>query len=124
MALGLTGVLVMGGDANRGVAAQATVVPFAIDISDDVLRDLKDRLARTRWPDQLPGTGWSYGTDTAYLRELAEYWRDGFDWRAQEKRLNGFRHYRAAIDDTRIHFVHERSSDAAAIPLLLLHGWP
>ena len=97
---------------------------FTIDVPVEVLRDLDERLARTRWPDQLPGTGWSYGADTAYLRELAEYWRNEYDWRAQERALNRFEHYRAAIDGTRIHFVHARSRYADAIPLLLLHGWP
>ena len=97
---------------------------FTIDVPANVLRDLDERLARTRWPDQLPGTGWSYGADTAYLRELVKYWQDGYDWRAQERALNRFEHYRASIDGTRIHFVHARSRDPNATPLLLLHGWP
>ena len=97
---------------------------FAIDVPAGVLRDLDERLARTRWPDQLPGTGWSYGADTAYLRELVTYWQNDYDWRAQERALNRFEHYRATIDGTRIHFVHARSRDPNAIPLLLLHGWP
>jgi len=98
--------------------------PFAIDISDEVLRDLNARLARTRWPDQLPGTGWTYGADTAYLRELVSYWQTGFDWRAQQARLNRFDHFRAEVGGTRIHFIHARSRNDDAIPLLLLHGWP
>ena len=97
---------------------------FRIDVPRAVLADLDERLARTRWPDQLPGTGWAYGADTAYLRELASYWQNGYDWRAQEARLNGFEHYRAEIEGTRIHFVHAKSRDPNAIPLLLLHGWP
>jgi pimeloyl-ACP methyl ester carboxylesterase len=97
---------------------------FTIAVPDAVLRDLDERLARTRWPDQLPGTGWTYGADTAYLRELATYWQNGYDWRAQERVLNRFEHYRAAIDGTRIHFVHARSRGPNATPLLLLHGWP
>ena len=105
-------------------AARPRAEPFTIAVPDAVLADLRDRLERTRWPDQLPGTGWDYGTDTAYLKELVAYWQNGFDWRAQEKRLNGFHHYRAAIDGTRIHFIHERSRDPNATPLLLLHGWP
>ncbi len=105
-------------------AARPRAEPFTVAVPDAVLADLRERLERTRWPDQLPGTGWSYGTDTAYLRELAAYWQNGFDWRAQEKRLNGFHHYRAAVDGTRIHFVHERSRDPNATPLLMLHGWP
>jgi pimeloyl-ACP methyl ester carboxylesterase len=98
--------------------------PFTIAVPDAVLADLRDRLARTRWPEQLPGTGWDYGADTAYLKELAEYWRKDFDWRAQEARLNTLHHYRAEIDGLTIHFVHERGKGPNPIPLLLLHGWP
>ena len=97
---------------------------FTIDVPQRVLDDLRERLERTRWPDQLPGTGWDYGADTAYLRELVEYWRDDFDWRAQESKLNRFAHFRASVDGERLHFIHERSADPNAIPLLLLHGWP
>jgi pimeloyl-ACP methyl ester carboxylesterase len=97
---------------------------FTIEVSDAVLEDLHERLARTRWPDQLPGTDWSYGADTAYLHELADYWRNDFDWRAREAELNRFEHYRAEVGGTRIHYVHARSPNADAIPLLLLHGWP
>lgn len=72
----------------------------------------------------MPGTGWTYGTGAAYLRELISYWQNGFDWRAQQARLNTFNHYRASVGGMRIHFVQARSRDANAIPLLLLHGWP
>jgi hypothetical protein len=104
--------------------AQSTLERFTIDVPEAVLRDLDERLARTRWPDQLPGTGWNYGADTAYLRELVDYWQREYDWRAEERRLNRFEHYRASIDGTRIHFVHAKSRDPNAIPVLLLHGWP
>jgi pimeloyl-ACP methyl ester carboxylesterase len=117
-----TMTLPFGGSAQD--AARSSAEPFTIAVPDAVLADLRVRLERTRWPDQLPGTGWDYGTDTAYLRELVAYWQKGFDWRAQERRLNGFHHYRASLDGTRIHFIHERSRDPNAIPLLLLHGWP
>jgi pimeloyl-ACP methyl ester carboxylesterase len=110
--------------AASGQEKRAEVERFTIDVPAAVLRDLDERLARTRWPDQLPGTGWDYGADTAYLRELAAYWRSGYDWREQERALNRFEHFRATIDGARIHFVHARSRDADAIPLLLLHGWP
>jgi pimeloyl-ACP methyl ester carboxylesterase len=112
------------GSSAQEPAGRTRAEPFTIAVPNAVLTDLRERLARTRWPDQLPGTGWDYGTDTAYLKDLVAYWQDGFDWRAQEARLNGFHQYRASIDATRIHFVHERSSDPNAIPLLLLHGWP
>jgi pimeloyl-ACP methyl ester carboxylesterase len=97
---------------------------FIVRVPDAVLTDLNDRLARTRWPDQLPGTGWDYGADTAYVRELAAYWQHTFDWRAQEDRLNRFEHFRASVGGMRMHFIHVRSSNPNAIPLLLLHGWP
>ena len=89
-----------------------------------MLDDLDERLARTRWPDQFPGTAWNYGADTAYLRELVDYWQREYDWREQERALNRFEHYRATVDGTRIHFVHAKSRDPNAIPMLLLHGWP
>jgi pimeloyl-ACP methyl ester carboxylesterase len=107
----------------QGTAAQ-NVERFRVSVPRGVLIDLDERLQRTRWPDQLPGTGWTYGTDTAYLRELVSYWQRDFDWRAQEARLNAFENYRAQVGGMRIHFVHARSRDPDAIPLLLLHGWP
>ncbi len=112
------------GAPSSGQGERPRVERFTIDVPADVLRDLDERLARTRWPDQLPATGWSYGADTAYLRELVAYWQNDYDWREQERALNRFEHYRAAIDGTHIHFVHARSRDPNAIPVLLLHGWP
>jgi pimeloyl-ACP methyl ester carboxylesterase len=97
---------------------------FEIRVPDAVLADLRERLARTRWPDQIEGSGWDYGTDLAYLKELCAYWRDGFDWRAQEERLNRLAQFRTEIDGQPLHFVHQRSSRADALPLLVLHGWP
>ena len=98
--------------------------PFTIDIADEVLTDLQDRLARTRLPDQIPGTEWDYGTDRAYLEELLAYWQDGFDWRAQERRLNEFDHFKTVIDGVDVHFIHQRSAVEGATPLLITHGWP
>ena len=108
----------------QGWSARAQPERFSIHVPDAVLIDLHDRLTHTRWPDQLPGTGWDYGADTAYLRQLITYWRDTFDWRAQEARLNRFEHFHASVGGMRIHFMHVRSSNADAVPLLLLHGWP
>ncbi|HLF11755.1 MAG TPA: epoxide hydrolase [Gammaproteobacteria bacterium] len=108
----------------QDVSGAARAIPFTIQVPEPVLADLRERLARTRWPDQLPGTGWDYGADTAYLKELVDYWQNDFDWRAQEARLNRFDHFRADIDGQRMHFIHARSRDPDAIPLLLLHGWP
>jgi pimeloyl-ACP methyl ester carboxylesterase len=97
---------------------------FEIDVSDLVLDDLADRLAATRFPDEIDDTGWEYGMPMGYLRELVEYWRDEYDWRAQEAKLNELRHFRTTIDGQGIHFVHARSPHDDALPLLLTHGWP
>jgi pimeloyl-ACP methyl ester carboxylesterase len=97
---------------------------FEIHVDDAVLDDLRDRLARTRIPDQIDGTGWEYGVPADYLRALVDYWRHAYDWRAQEARLNQLEHFRTRIDGQSIHFVHARSPHADAFPLLLTHGWP
>jgi pimeloyl-ACP methyl ester carboxylesterase len=97
---------------------------FHIHVDDSALEDLRLRLALTRFPDQIEGTGWEYGTPIDYLRELVEYWRAEYDWRAQEARLNELEHFRTRIDGPTIHFVHARSGHANALPLLLIHGWP
>jgi pimeloyl-ACP methyl ester carboxylesterase len=100
------------------------IKPFRVEVPDSVLEDLRDRLARTRWPDQIPGSGWDYGTDLAYLKELCEYWRTTFDWRVQEDRFNRWPHFLTEIDGQQIHFIHARSDDPDALPLILSHGWP
>ena len=98
--------------------------PFEIAVPDAVLADLRDRLARTRLPDDLPGTEWDYGTNRAYLEELLAYWRDDFDWRAQEAMLNGFDQFKTTIDGLDVHFIHQRSPHEDALPLVITHGWP
>jgi epoxide hydrolase len=100
------------------------IVKFTIRVSDRDLADLKERLARARFPDELQGSGWAYGTSRAYLKSLVEYWRDRFDWRAQERRLNQLEQFSTTIDGLRIHFVHRRSNEPHALPLLITHGWP
>jgi pimeloyl-ACP methyl ester carboxylesterase len=97
---------------------------FQIHVDDSVLEDLRSRLARTRFPDQIEGTGWEYGIPVDYLRELVDYWRDEYDWRMQEARLNELPHFRTRIDGQSIHFIHARSARADAFPLLITHGWP
>ncbi len=101
-----------------------TIEPFRIDISDAVLDDLRERLRRTRWPGEIEEAGWDYGTPLGYLRELCEYWERDFDWRAQERRLNRYPHFKAAIDGLGIHFVHVRGKGPDPKPLVLTHGWP
>jgi epoxide hydrolase len=97
---------------------------FRIRVDDGVLDDLHERLARTRLPDHIEGTGWEYGIPIDDVRELVAYWRDEYDWRAQEARLNEPAHFRTTIDGQSIHFVHARSPNPDAFPLLLTHGWP
>lgn len=102
------------------------VRPFQVAVGDDVLDDLADRLRRVRWPDEIPGSAgtWEYGTDLAYLQELVTYWRDDFDWRAQEKAINEFPQFTATVDDVDVHFLHVEGQGPAPLPLLLCHGWP
>jgi epoxide hydrolase len=115
----------------KGTAAMASTAhsdpeirPFRIDIPQADLDDLRDRLARTRWPDELPGVGWTRGVPLGYLKELAGYWADGYDWPKQEARLNQFPQFTTTIDGQNIHFLHVRSPEPDALPLILTHGWP
>jgi epoxide hydrolase len=98
--------------------------PFRVDIPQPQLDDLRARLAGTRWPDELPDVGWSRGVPVGYAKELAEYWRTGFDWRAQEALLNSYEQWTTTVDGQNVHFLHVRSPEPDATPLLLLHGWP
>lgn len=98
--------------------------PFIIRIPDEVLTDLRDRLARTRWPDDFANDGWEYGTNGAYLKELVAYWLERYDWRQHEREMNAFAHYKTTIDDIPIHFIHEPGKGPKPMPLILSHGWP
>jgi len=100
------------------------VQPFAVTIPPDQIDDLRNRLRRTRWPNELPGVGWSFGMPRTYLHELVDYWRHGFDWPAQEARLNAVPNYRIELDGLGIHFIHVRGRGSAPHPLLLVHGYP
>jgi len=100
------------------------IEPFKIEVDASVLADLRSRILNTRWPDQVPGTGWDQGTNLDYLKRILAYWADGFDWRAQERKLNGLRHFRADLDGVHIHFVHEKARRGRGLPLILTHGWP
>jgi len=97
---------------------------FRIAIPQPILDDLHDRLFRTRFPDEVEGAGWDYGTNLAYLRELVDYWLHTYDWRAREAELNRFHHYIADIDGNEIRFIHERAKGPDPMPLILFHGWP
>jgi pimeloyl-ACP methyl ester carboxylesterase len=98
--------------------------PFTLRVPDETLDDLRARLDRVRWPDEAPGGGWAHGTSLAYLKELVAYWRERYDWRAHERRLNGWRQFTAPVGGIDIHFVHEPGVGPAPLPLLLSHGWP
>lgn len=100
------------------------VAPFAVDIPEDALQDLRARLARTRLPDEINDPQWSWGTDRTFLDSMVARWGGGFDWRAQEDRLNSFPQFLADLDGTHVHFVHVRSPLERSVPLLLSHGWP
>ena len=100
------------------------ITPFEVHVPQGELDDLRERLARTRWLDEFPGSGWSYGTSGQYLQELCAYWRTGFDWRACEARLNSFGQVAMDVDGQRISSIHARSPEPGALPLLLVHGWP
>jgi pimeloyl-ACP methyl ester carboxylesterase len=97
---------------------------FHIDIPESSLADLQDRLKRTRWPDELNNSGWEYGTNLGYLKELTQYWLREYDWRTNERQMNEWPHYKVIIDDQEIHFIHIKSKSPNALPIILTHGWP
>lgn len=101
-----------------------SVQPFEFEVAKDEIEGLKQRLNGARWPDQLPGADWDYGTELTYLRSLCEYWRDSFDWTSFQERINRFDQYTTRINGQDIHFYHVRSPSPSARPLLLSHGWP
>ena len=98
--------------------------PFSINVPDSVLTDLKERLARTRWPEPIPGVGWDYGADSAYIKELCEYWRTGYDWRKQEAALNQYSGFLSEVDGVDLHFWRVKGKGPKPFPLILVHGWP
>ena len=97
---------------------------FTLEVPDQAIVDLRERLGRTRFPDQAPGEPWAYGTDLSYLQHFVEYWRSAFDWRAEEARLNAFPQYTVALCGIDLHFLHVPGKGPNPCPLLLLHGWP
>ncbi len=100
------------------------ITPFNIEIPQAALDDLRARLARARWADDFGNDGWTYGANTAYLKELATYWLEQYDWRATEVLINGFANFKTEIDGIPIHFIREQGQGPAPIPLMLNHGWP
>jgi pimeloyl-ACP methyl ester carboxylesterase len=106
------------------MVSDGRISPFHVDIPQADLDDLSDRLARTRWSEQPVESGWDYGVPTGYLRDLVEYWRTSYDWRKAEAELNSFPQFTTEIDGANVHFVHVRSAEPDALPLILTHGWP
>ena len=100
------------------------VLPFSPPYSAAAVEDLRLRLARTRWPDEIPGSGWEYGFSLNALKEICAYWQSSFDWQARIAELAAFEHYRVVVDGIGIHFVHARGTGPSPIPLILTHGWP
>ncbi len=100
------------------------VQPFKVQVPEATLEDLRERLARTRWSDEISGSGWDYGSNLAYIKELVDYWRTRFDWRTQEEVINAFAHFRASVDGIGIHFIHEHGKGPKPLPLIITHGWP
>jgi pimeloyl-ACP methyl ester carboxylesterase len=127
-------LVLIGAVAGEDLAAQRSspstqenrdaIVPFKIQVSDAVLTDLKERLGRTRFPGEIANSNWDYGTNLSYLKELVAYWRDRYDWRAAERRLNQFDQFTTNIDGLDIHFIHQRSKNPNAMPIAITHGWP
>ena len=109
---------------NSAMGADNRIIPFRIAVPDSAITDLQMRLQNTRLPEQLQGVSWEYGMDADYLRSLLTYWQEQFDWREQERRLNEFNQFTTEIDGLDIHFIHQRSENPQAMPLLLVHGWP
>jgi len=101
-----------------------SIQPFKINVPQAVLEDLKDRLLRTRWPDEVKDSGWKYGTNLNYLKNLVDYWQNEYDWQIQEAGLNIFNQFRTEIDGIGIHFIHEFGKGPNPIPIILTHGWP
>ncbi len=100
------------------------IEPFTIAIPEETLTDLRERLSRVRWPDEAPDAAWRYGSSLAYVKELCAYWRDVYDWRAEERDLNTLAQFKASVEGIDIHFVHEKGVGDNPLPLLLSHGWP
>lgn len=100
------------------------IEPFTVAIPDEAIDDVKRRLKATRFPDDFANDDWKYGTPTAYLKSLVDYWIDGYDWRVAEREINRFSHFRTEIDGVPVHFIHHKSRKKHAIPIIVSHGWP
>ncbi len=100
------------------------IQPFTISVSPFIIEDLRERLGRARWPDEITGSGWGRGANLSYMQDLCAHWGHGFDWKEQEKELNTLHHFHANIDGFHLHFIHEKGEGPDPIPILLIHGYP
>ena len=100
-----------------------TISKFLINVPQQTLDDLKERLRRTRWADEIDD-GWTFGTEHGELRALVDYWAGAFDWRRQEEAINRFAHFRADVNGVGVHFIHERGVGDDPLPIILTHGYP
>lgn len=100
------------------------IKPFVANIPQQILDDLKLRIRDTRWPDEIIDSGWSYGANLSYMKKLADYWLNTFDWRKIEKEVNSYPNFMADIDGYKIHFLHIKGKGKKSIPLIITHGWP
>src|SRR5512145_867568 len=101
-----------------------SIQPFQINVPERVLVDLRERIARTRWPDEITGSGWGYGASLSYMKQLADYWLNEFDWRKTENDLNAYPNFMVKIDGYDIHCLHIKGNGKKSIPLIMTHGWP
>lgn len=106
------------------ILSNPQVTPFRFHVPDETLNSIKERVANYPWHEMPDDGGWDYGTNMDYLKELCTYWVDGFDWRAQEAKINSFSQYKAPIDGIDMHFIHEQGSGTNPMPLMISHGWP
>ncbi len=104
--------------------SMSRIRPFRIDVPDDVLDRIRTRLAEYPWHEMPDDGGWAYGANLDYMKELCAYWLDEFDWRQHECAINHFSHFTASIDSIDLHFIHEKGSGPAPLPLIISHGWP
>lgn len=101
-----------------------SIQPYTIFVSPFIIEDLRERLGRARWPDEIPNSGWEYGTNMAWLKDICTHWGHGFDWKEQEDQLNMFNHFQTRVEGLNLHFIHEKGKGANPVPLLLIHGYP
>lgn len=110
--------------SQQNVSNMTSIRPFRLHVSDDVLDRIRTRVAEYPWHEMPDDGGWGYGTNLDYMKELCTYWLEAFDWRQHEAEINRFSHHKAHVDGIDLHFIHEKGSGPAPMPLIISHGWP